>query len=106
MSHTSAYMDGCSAAHNLRFFRHYYKTFPLSKNNKTPPFKKSRPSRASKVQTLSAPGDRQATKEISEPGRVRDLKNLKMEGMTKLHTTHHICTKKTRLRAQQARVSY
>jgi len=83
-------MDGCSAAHDLRFFRQYKKTFSLSKNNKTPPYKKSRPSRESKVQTPSAPGDRQATKGSSKQGRVRDLKNLKMEDVTRLHTTHPI----------------
>lgn len=84
----------------IRKHSHYQKT------TKPHPSKKSRPSQESKVQTPSAPADRQAIKEISKPGRVRDLKNLKAEDMTKLHTTHRICTKKNRLRAQQARVSY
>lgn len=106
MSHTSSYGDGCSAARNLPFFRHYQKTFPLSKTNKTPPFKKSWPSGESKVQTPSAQSDTQATTKVPKEGQAGDWNSLRTKDVTKLHSTDHICTKKKRLRARQARVSY
>lgn len=44
--------------------------------------------------------------EVPKERQAGDWNSLRTKDVTKLHSTHHICTKKKRLRAWQARVSY